>query len=145
MIVRQVTRVNIKPHILIQMLSLPDTFNPDGKSLYNPPTNVKSQAYDTFPDPIDSSNNGFDFHSKFHSQKIYQLLQSLLQVYYMSSIETELKFARELHQQIRREFPEVICIQPVPIVFDAVELSKLRIYKFWEKPIGWLAIFSKFS
>ncbi|KNZ74523.1 hypothetical protein J132_06477 [Termitomyces sp. J132] len=45
-----------------------EPLNPDGKSLYNPPTNVKSSAY--------------------------------------------------LHERIRREFPE------------------LRIYKFWEKPIG---------
>ena len=42
---------------------LPTTLNPDGKSLYNPP-GPKSSAYDVFPPPIDSSNNGFDFHSK---------------------------------------------------------------------------------
>ncbi|KAG6821445.1 hypothetical protein H0H93_010169 [Arthromyces matolae] len=79
---------------------LPDTINPDGKSLYNPPTHIKSAAYQDFPKPIDSSNNGFDFH-----------------IYYMQSIPTELKYARELHERIRREFPE------------------LRIYKFWEKPV----------
>lgn len=40
--------------------------NPDGKSLVNPPRadGALSAAYDTFPDPIDSSNNGFDFHGK---------------------------------------------------------------------------------
>ena len=43
---------------------LPDTINPDGKSLYNPPTGKLSEAYESFPLPIDSSNNGFDFHSK---------------------------------------------------------------------------------
>lgn len=42
---------------------LPTTVNPDGKSLYNPP-GPKSRAYDEFPEPIDSSNNGFDFHSE---------------------------------------------------------------------------------
>ncbi len=42
---------------------LPTTVNPDGKSLYNPP-GPKSLAYDEFPEPIDSSNNGFDFHSE---------------------------------------------------------------------------------
>lgn len=42
---------------------LPDTINPDGKSLYNPP-GPKSAAYEEFPKPIDSSNNGFDFHSE---------------------------------------------------------------------------------
>lgn len=41
---------------------LPTTINPDGKSLYNPPGPLSS-AYDVFPQPIDSSNNGFDFHS----------------------------------------------------------------------------------
>ncbi|THH18040.1 hypothetical protein EW146_g2875 [Bondarzewia mesenterica] len=79
---------------------LPTTINPDGKSLYNPP-GPRSAAYDEFPKPIESSNNGFDFH-----------------IYYMQNVESELKYARELHERIRREFPE------------------LRIYKFWEKPVG---------
>lgn len=43
---------------------LPTTVNQDGKSLYNPP-GPKSSAYDEFPKPIDSSNNGFDFHSEY--------------------------------------------------------------------------------
>lgn len=42
---------------------LPDRINPDGKSLYNPPA-PRSAAYDEFPAPIKSSNNGFDFHSQ---------------------------------------------------------------------------------
>ncbi|KAF9466072.1 DOPA-like domain-containing protein [Collybia nuda] len=79
---------------------LPNTVNPDGKSLFNPPGD-KSTAYEEFPPPINPSNNGFDFH-----------------VYYMPTIEAELSFARELHERIRREFPE------------------LRIYKFWERPVG---------
>jgi hypothetical protein len=37
--------------------------NTDGKSLYNPP-GPKSTVYEEFPKPIDSSNNGFDFHGK---------------------------------------------------------------------------------
>lgn len=40
---------------------LPEKFNADGKSLYNPPGPLSS-SYETFPLPIDSSNNGFDFH-----------------------------------------------------------------------------------
>lgn len=42
---------------------LPTNFDTDGKSLYNPP-GPRSTSYDEFPKPIDSSNNGFDFHSK---------------------------------------------------------------------------------
>ncbi|KAG5353545.1 hypothetical protein C0989_005517 [Termitomyces sp. Mn162] len=91
---------------------LPDTLNPDGKSLYNPPTNVKSSAYEEFPQPIDSSNNGFDFHKPLESA------HAVTTVYYMHNVPSEMKYARELHERIRREFPE------------------LRIYKFWEKPIG---------
>ncbi|THH28005.1 hypothetical protein EUX98_g6180 [Antrodiella citrinella] len=79
---------------------LPEHFNEDGKSLYNPP-GPKSAAYDEFPDPIDKKNNGFDFH-----------------IYYMQSVPAQLKHAKELHERIRREFPE------------------MRIYKFWEKPVG---------
>ncbi|KAH9839809.1 DOPA-like domain-containing protein [Rhodofomes roseus] len=79
---------------------LPTTINPDGKSLYNPP-GPQSASYGNFPKPIDSSNNGFDFH-----------------IYYMPNSEEEMQYARELHERIRREFPE------------------LRIYKFWDKPVG---------
>ncbi len=43
---------------------LPIGFNADGKSLINTP-GPKSASYDEFQKPIDSSNNGFDFHSKF--------------------------------------------------------------------------------
>ena len=68
---------------------LPESFNLDGKSLVNLP-GPKSEAYDECPKPIDSSNNPFDFH-----------------IYYMPNVENELKFARELHERIRREFPEV--------------------------------------
>lgn len=46
--------------------ALPETFNADGKSLYNPPGPL-SASYETFPLPINSSNNGFDFHSMFHN------------------------------------------------------------------------------
>ncbi|KAI5121889.1 hypothetical protein M0805_001094 [Coniferiporia weirii] len=81
--------------------ALPDTINADGKSLYNGPPGPLSSAYETFPPPIDSSNNGFDFH-----------------IYYMQAVDTQKTFARMLHERIRREFPE------------------LRIYKFWEKPVG---------
>ncbi|KDQ19490.1 hypothetical protein BOTBODRAFT_51880 [Botryobasidium botryosum FD-172 SS1] len=80
--------------------ALPSTFNEDGKSLYNPP-GPKSSSYDEFPKPIDSSNNGFDFH-----------------IYYMPNISSEAQFAKELHERIRREFPE------------------LRIYRFWDKAVG---------
>lgn len=68
---------------------LPTTINPDGKSLVNLP-GPKSVAYDECPKPIDSSNNPFDFH-----------------IYYMPTVEAEFKFAKELHERIRREFPEV--------------------------------------
>ncbi|KAI0057469.1 hypothetical protein BV25DRAFT_1892722 [Artomyces pyxidatus] len=79
---------------------LPNDVNPDGKSLYNPP-GPKSGAYDVFPEPIDSSNNGFDFH-----------------IYFVHEDESELKYARELHERVRREFPE------------------LRIYKVFDRAVG---------
>jgi aromatic ring-cleaving dioxygenase len=84
-------------------LSSEEERNPDGKSLINPPRadGALSAAYDAFPKPIDSSNNGFDFH-----------------IYYMPSNEEETQYARDLHERIRREFPE------------------LRIYRFWDKPVG---------
>lgn len=62
---------------------LPDTVNADGKSLFNGPLpNKLSEAYETFPLPIDSSNNGFDFHSMYKSGIILRnwlmLLYSIL-------------------------------------------------------------------
>jgi len=68
---------------------LPDTINPDGKSLYNPPGPL-SKAYEEFPDPLDKDNNGFDFH-----------------IYYMQTVESQKEYARKLHERIRREFPEL--------------------------------------
>ncbi|XP_006461901.1 hypothetical protein AGABI2DRAFT_185985 [Agaricus bisporus var. bisporus H97] len=82
------------------MLPLPTHTNPDGKSLYNPP-GPQSPFYHHFPKPIDESNNGFDFH-----------------VYYRADDPPEFQYAKNLHEKIRREFPE------------------LRIYKVWDKPVG---------
>jgi len=85
---------------------LPDTFNEDGKSFVNPSA-PRSSTYEKFPSPIVNDdaatgrNNGFDFH-----------------IYFMHAIPEQVKYARELHQRIRREFPE------------------FRIYKVFEKPIG---------
>ncbi|EIW58603.1 uncharacterized protein TRAVEDRAFT_72118 [Trametes versicolor FP-101664 SS1] len=79
---------------------LPTTFNADGKSYYNPPA-PRSAAYDDFPAPIKSANNGFDFH-----------------IYYHPGAAQEAKYAAELHERIRREFPE------------------LRIYKLFDRAVG---------
>ncbi|KAJ9151364.1 DOPA 4,5-dioxygenase [Pleurostoma richardsiae] len=74
----------------------------DGKSLKNPETGVLSKAYETFPDPLDKGRRGgFDIH-----------------IYYFQNNEQQTKYARELHERIRREFPE------------------LRIYRFWDRPVG---------
>ncbi|KAK2597543.1 hypothetical protein N8I77_012322 [Diaporthe amygdali] len=78
---------------------LPTETSEDGKSLKNPQTGVLSNAYETFIDPLSKGRRGgFDIH-----------------VYYMQS---QLEYARQLYDRIRREFPE------------------LRIYRFWEKPVG---------
>ncbi|KAI1796680.1 DOPA-like domain-containing protein [Ganoderma leucocontextum] len=100
---------------------LPTTVNADGKSLYNPP-GPPSAAYEEFPKPIISSNNGFDFH-----------------IYYLPNSPEEAKYAAELHERIRREFPEVYTRCSYQII--ARELTpccplQLRIYRFWDKPVG---------
>lgn len=69
---------------------LPTGLNPDGKSLINPPATTKSSTYEQFPPPIDSSNNGFDFH-----------------IYYMPTNKDDADYAKALHERIRREFPEL--------------------------------------
>ncbi|KAG0709344.1 DOPA-like domain-containing protein [Suillus ampliporus] len=74
-----------------------------GKSLYNPP-GPRSAAYDEFPKQFDPSKNGFDFH--------------MTQFITCPAVPAQAQYAKELHERVRREFPE------------------LRIYKLWDKPIG---------
>ncbi|KAH7131044.1 DOPA-like domain-containing protein [Dactylonectria macrodidyma] len=81
---------------------LPNEKAEDGKSFINPPAEKLSEAYEKFIDPLDRGRQGgFDVH-----------------IYYLQSNAEQSKYAYELWQRIRREFPE------------------LRIYTFWDKPIG---------
>ncbi|KAJ3739766.1 DOPA-like domain-containing protein [Lentinula detonsa] len=72
---------------------LPTGLTLDGRTLDNfiPGQEYKrSKAYDEFVDPIDNKGNGFDFH-----------------IYYMHTLPVHLNYARQLHERIRREFPEL--------------------------------------
>ncbi|RYP60369.1 hypothetical protein DL770_010007 [Monosporascus sp. CRB-9-2] len=81
---------------------LSDEKNADGKSLVNPPRDGLSGAYEAFVDPLDNSRRGgFDVH-----------------VYHFQRNKEQARYARELWERIRREFPE------------------LRIYRFWDAPVG---------
>lgn len=57
----------------------------------------RSSAYETFPAPILSSRNGFDFH-----------------VYFMPTNPVHVQHALQLHQRISSEFPEL----PIYRVWD---------------------------
>ncbi|KAK3045764.1 hypothetical protein LTS18_013594, partial [Coniosporium uncinatum] len=81
---------------------LSDERNPDGKSFKNPPPTKRSAAYESFTSPItNGERGGFDVH-----------------IYFLQSDPEQVKFAKELWERVRREFPE------------------LRIYRVWEQPIG---------
>ncbi|PNS17503.1 DOPA 4,5-dioxygenase [Sphaceloma murrayae] len=81
---------------------LPSERAEDGKSYKNPPAAKQSSAYTSFVDPITNGiRGGFDIH-----------------IYFQQTSEYETKFATELWERIRREFPE------------------FRIYPVWDKPIG---------
>ena len=61
----------------------------------------------------------------------------------MQSIDSQKEYARALHERVRREFPEVrilapyiMCTQYQIYLFIYPSSTQLRIYKFWEKPIG---------
>ncbi|CAG7851577.1 SubName: Full=Uncharacterized protein {ECO:0000313/EMBL:CCA72680.1} [Serendipita indica DSM 11827] len=88
-----------------QLTELPTGFNSDGKSLDNGPRpqEPSSECYKQHPAPIRAikEGNSFDFH-----------------IYYHPGNADETKYAKELHERIRREFPE------------------MRIYKFWDRPVG---------
>ncbi|KAI0888324.1 DOPA-like domain-containing protein [Annulohypoxylon maeteangense] len=82
--------------------ALSDERNEDGKSFKNPVKDTLSKAYTEFPDPLDKGRRGgFDVH-----------------IYYLQSNEAQTKYAKELWERIRHEFPE------------------LRIYRVWDRPIG---------
>ncbi|KAK4200812.1 DOPA-like domain-containing protein [Triangularia verruculosa] len=81
---------------------LPDKRTDDGKSFVNNQTGVKSVAYERFIEPLENGRRGgFDVH-----------------VYYFQNNPQHAKYARELWERIRHEFPE------------------LRIYTFWDRPVG---------
>ncbi|KAI1436462.1 DOPA-like domain-containing protein [Xylaria sp. CBS 124048] len=81
---------------------LPQDLAADGKSFVNPPNEKLSDAYERFAAPLDNGvRGGFDIH-----------------IYHWQNNPDQVKFARALHERIRREFPE------------------LRIYKFWDRPVG---------
>ena len=59
----------------------------DGKSLINTASETRSRAYGEFIEPITNGDRGgFDIH-----------------IYFMQSDESETKYAKELHERIRRE------------------------------------------
>ncbi|KAL1586056.1 hypothetical protein WHR41_04862 [Cladosporium halotolerans] len=85
--------------------TLPDEKNdsgPNAKSYINPPSATKSSAYTQFPSPItNGTRGGFDIH-----------------IYFQQTSESQTTYAKQLHERIRREFPE------------------LRVYSLFERPIG---------
>ncbi|KAG8870006.1 hypothetical protein FRC20_000491 [Serendipita sp. 405] len=90
----------------LTLAPLPTGTNADQKSLNNGDINTQNQlsdAYQQHPEPIRSKDKGnsFDFH-----------------IYHLPSNADEKKYAQELHERIRREFPE------------------MRIYRFWDRPVG---------
>ncbi|KEF58151.1 DOPA 4,5-dioxygenase [Exophiala aquamarina CBS 119918] len=81
---------------------LGEELSEDGKSLKNPETGVLSEAYEKFTGGVtNGARGGFDVHIYHHGNNAEQA-----------------KYARELRERIRREFPE------------------LRMYKFFDKPVG---------
>ncbi|RMZ66003.1 DOPA 45-dioxygenase [Pyrenophora seminiperda CCB06] len=81
---------------------LPNEKADDGKSYVTPAAAKKSEAYNSFVAPITNGiRGGFDIH-----------------IYFLQTDAEETKFANQLWERIRREFPE------------------LRIYRVWDKPIG---------
>ncbi|KAL7941857.1 DOPA-like domain-containing protein [Trichoderma barbatum] len=81
---------------------LSDERNEDGKSFVNPQREELSEAYAKFTEPLNNGRRGgFDIH-----------------IYYFQQSKEQTKYARELWERIRREFPE------------------LRVYTFWDRPIG---------
>jgi hypothetical protein len=56
-------------------------------------------------------------------------------VYYMPSVPAHAQYAKELHERIRREFPEVRTLY-ILICYMFISFPQLRVYKFWDRPVG---------
>lgn len=70
---------------------LSDEFDDDGKSYKNTQTGVLSPSYEKFTSGISNGQRcGFDVH-----------------IYFAQNNEEQTKFAKELWERIRREFPEL--------------------------------------
>lgn len=105
---------------------LPTTIRSDGKSLENPPSESLSPAYTEFPDPLDKrpGRAAFDVH-----------------IYYHEPNKKQKEFARSLWERIRYECMD-ICASIFDLCYSANKYPKnnvvpeLRVYRFWEQPIG---------
>lgn len=94
---------------------LPTELNQD-RSLKNIPA-PRSSVWDQAPKQFLPNNPNFDFHSKYHCDPSRSLLIIPSVVYYNRSNESETQFARELHERLRREFPEVLySLHHLPLV-----------------------------
>lgn len=74
----------------------------------------RSRVYEQYPPPFDPRRNGFDFHGELYldyTELIPPTCPDLhvipYLVYYMPTNESEVKFARQLYENIKKEFPEV--------------------------------------
>jgi len=85
----------------------------------NPPADKPSQSYDSFVHPItNDERGGFDVH-----------------VYFQQNVESEVKFATELWERIRRECTLTITILKTRTNSPST-VPELRVYRIWDKPIG---------
>ena len=97
---------------------LTEDLNEDGKSFKNPPSDGLSKAYEEFTSGITNGRRGGK------ARGIMGIRPQLTQpgfdihIYYFQNNEEQMEYANALWKRIRYEFPE------------------LRIYKFWDKPIG---------
>ncbi|GAA6006506.1 hypothetical protein JCM11491_004987 [Sporobolomyces phaffii] len=94
--------------------SLTDDRNPDGKSLVNPTRS--SFLARTQPVRFDSEDQLSEWYDTYPEELDTSNNAYDFHIYY--STQPQLEHARKLHSRIRYEFPE------------------LRVYKFWEQPIG---------
>ncbi|PQE04410.1 DOPA 45-dioxygenase protein [Rutstroemia sp. NJR-2017a BVV2] len=95
---------------------LGNEISPDGKSFVNPQTGVKSKSYERFCEPLDNGRRGALL--RRDGTRLTGKCHSDIHIYHYPKNAEQAKYAKELWERIRREFPE------------------LRIYRFWEVPVG---------
>lgn len=114
----------------------------------NPPATQKSTAYTEFPAPINNGIRGKPSPALLKKKKTREANPRKppggfdVHIYFLQSDPTQVQYATELWERIRRECnlspPSQFPVSPHPFTNTPLPhtVPELRIYQLWDRPIG---------